>query len=211
MIDSKTISSWERFYRGNFINSLSGFKPVSLIGTKNNNGQSNLAIFSNIVHLGADPPLVGFVNRPLEAGGHTLANIETSRFYTINHIHSSFAEKAHQTSAKYDGGVSEFSKVGLHEQWVENFEAPFVAESKIKFGLSLQQIIPIPLNNTYFVIGKIEMVFVDETYLLPDGFIDMVKAESLCSSGIDAYHTVSYLDRFAYPKPNLPVKKIDNK
>ena len=101
--------------------------------------------------------------------------------------------------------------VGLHEQWVENFEAPFVAESKIKFGLSLQQIIPIPLNNTYFVIGKIEIVFVDETYLLPDGFIDLVKAESLCSSGIDAYHTVSYLDRFAYAKPDLPVKKIDNK
>ena len=193
------------------MNSLSGFKPVSLIGTKNNNGQSNLAVFSNIVHLGADPPLVGFVNRPLEAGGHTLANIETSQFYTINHIHSSFAEKAHQTSAKYDGGVSEFSMVGLHEQWVENFEAPFVAESKIKFGLSLQQIIPIPLNNTYFVIGKIEIVFVDETYLLPDGFIDLVKAESLCSSGIDAYHTVSYLDRFAYAKPDLPVKKIDNK
>jgi flavin reductase (DIM6/NTAB) family NADH-FMN oxidoreductase RutF len=161
--------------------------------------------------LGADPALVGFVNRPLEAGGHTLANIEATGFYTINHIHASFVEKAHQTSAKYAEGESEFLKIGLTEQRIENFEAPFVAESKIKFGVSLQQIIPITLNNTFFVIGKIEMVFVDESLIQPDGFIDLVKAQSLSSSGIDAYHTVNYLDRFAYAKPNLPVTKINHK
>ncbi|NCU05821.1 MAG: flavin oxidoreductase, partial [Chitinophagaceae bacterium] len=49
-----TIQRWERFYRGNFINSLSGFKSASLIATVNKEGSSNLAIFSNIVHLGAD-------------------------------------------------------------------------------------------------------------------------------------------------------------
>ncbi|MBX2969214.1 MAG: hypothetical protein KF803_07565 [Cyclobacteriaceae bacterium] len=62
LISASEISSWSRFYRGNFINSLSGFKPVSLIGTISETGQTNLAIFSNIVHLGADPALVGYVN-----------------------------------------------------------------------------------------------------------------------------------------------------
>lgn len=47
----------DRFYRANFINSLQGFKPVSLIGMVNETGQVNLAIFSNIVHIGADPAL----------------------------------------------------------------------------------------------------------------------------------------------------------
>ena len=94
------IKKWDRFYRGNFINSLSGFKSVSLIGTVNNIGQPNLAVFSNIVHIGSDPALIGFINRPIEASPHTLSNIETTGFYSINHIQESFLQRAHQTSAK---------------------------------------------------------------------------------------------------------------
>ena len=70
------IQSWDRFTRANFINTLSGFKSLSLIGTVNGKGISNLAIFSNIVHLGADPALIGFINRPLEAAPHTLQSIQ---------------------------------------------------------------------------------------------------------------------------------------
>lgn len=208
MINSIQITSWERFYRGNFINSLSGFKSVSLIGTKSKTGISNLAVFSNIVHLGADPALIGFVNRPIEAGGNTISNIEENGFYTINHIHANFSDKAHQTSAKYTNDENEFLKVGLNEEWIENFNAPFVFESKIKYGLSLQEIIPINLNKTFFVIGKIETVIIDEKLINPDGFIDLVKAETMCSSGIDSYHSVKEGERFAYAKVNLPARKL---
>jgi flavin reductase (DIM6/NTAB) family NADH-FMN oxidoreductase RutF len=93
LISPEELNSYDRFYRANLINSLSGFKSASLIGTKNKDGISNLAIFSNIVHLGADPALIGFVNRPLEAAPHTLTNIETTGFYTINHIHADWADK----------------------------------------------------------------------------------------------------------------------
>jgi len=202
------IQKWERFYRGNFINSLSGFKSVSLIGTKSKTGISNLAVFSNIVHLGADPALIGFVNRPIEAGGDTLSNIQENGLYTINQIHHSFVDKAHQTSAKYQSDENEFEKVGLKEQFIENFNAPFVFESKIKYGLSLQEIIPIQLNSTYFVIGKIEIVSLNENLINSDGFIDLVKAETICSSGIDSYHSVKEGERFAYSKVNLPARKL---
>mgnify|MGYP003865229197 CR=1 FL=1 len=107
------IQGWSRIYRANFVNSLSGFKPVSLIATVSKTNQPNLAIFSNIVHLGADPALIGFINRPREAAPHTIRNIESTGFYTINHILPSFVDKAHQTSAKYDLGISEFEKVNL--------------------------------------------------------------------------------------------------
>ena len=43
------IESWERFYRANFINSLTGFKYVNLIGNVDELGQTNLGIFSSIV------------------------------------------------------------------------------------------------------------------------------------------------------------------
>ena len=66
------------------MNSLSGFRPVSLIATINEQGVSNLGVFSNIVHLGADPALIAFINRPREAAPHTIRNIEIRGKYTIN-------------------------------------------------------------------------------------------------------------------------------
>ncbi|MCJ8275234.1 MAG: flavin reductase family protein, partial [Bdellovibrionales bacterium] len=46
------------------VNSLSGFKSANLVGTQSKDGQTNLAMFSSFFHLGANPPLMGFVLRP---------------------------------------------------------------------------------------------------------------------------------------------------
>src|SRR6476620_7462382 len=85
---SSDISGWERFYRANFINSLTGFKSVSWIGTVNGDGQTNLGVFSSLVHIGSNPALVGYINRPVAAAPHTFANIQATGHYTINHIHT---------------------------------------------------------------------------------------------------------------------------
>ena len=194
-------TKWDRFYRANFLNSLSGFKSASLIGTISESGIPNLAIFSNIVHLGADPALIGFVNRPLAAAPDTIANIQATGVYTINHIQEAFYQKAHQTSAKYPSEINEFTAVGLTEQYREGIQAPFVQESKIQYCLSLKEIIPIQWNNTFFVIGAVEQVFLDAALIGEDGFIDLHAAGSVASCGLDAYYTVSPLDRLAYAKP----------
>jgi flavin reductase (DIM6/NTAB) family NADH-FMN oxidoreductase RutF len=159
-------SKWDRFYRANFLNSLSGFKSASLIGSISENGVPNLAIFSNIVHLGADPALIGFVNRPLAAAPDTITNIRATGFYTINHIHETFYQQAHQTSAKYPAEVNEFEAVGLTEQYRPGIQPPFVQESKIQYLLSLKEVIPIQWNHTFFVIGAVEQVFLDESFIL---------------------------------------------
>jgi flavin reductase (DIM6/NTAB) family NADH-FMN oxidoreductase RutF len=202
------IQSWERFYRANFINSLTGFKSVSLIGTVDKNGQSNLGVFSSIVHIGSDPALVGYINRPRKAAPHTLANIESTGVYTINHIHPSYLANAHQTSAKYPEGVSEFNEVGLTMEFVENIISPFVKESRVKYALSLQEIIPINLNETFLVIGKVELVKVEDNIVTPDGFIDLHKAETVCSNGIDSYYLTQPAGRFTYAKPGISAVKI---
>lgn len=192
---------WDRFYRANFLNSLSGFKSVSLIGTISENGIPNLAIFSNIVHLGADPALIGFVNRPLAAAPDTIRNIQQTGYYTINHIHEAIYQQAHQTSAKYPADTDEFLATGLTAQYRAGIQAPFVEESKVQYCLSLKEIIPIQWNNTFFVIGAVEQVFVDDRFIAPDGFIDLHKAGSLASCGLDAYYTTQPLERLAYAKP----------
>jgi len=200
LISSDELNSYDRFYRANLVNSLSGFKSASLIGTKNKSGFSNLAIFSNIVHLGADPALIGFVNRPREAAPHTLKNIEATGFYTINHIHTNWIEKAHQTSAKYADNVSEFDACGFEEEYLNNFPAPFVKESAIKYGMKLIEVIPIRHNNTFFVIGELQMMYVPEDIISSDGFLAIEKANSCCSLGIDAYYKAEKIVRLPYAK-----------
>jgi flavin reductase (DIM6/NTAB) family NADH-FMN oxidoreductase RutF len=69
------LESMEQRFRTNFINSISGFKSVALIGTTDSKSQTNLAIFSSIIHIGANPPLLGFVVRPDSVERHTLENI----------------------------------------------------------------------------------------------------------------------------------------
>jgi flavin reductase (DIM6/NTAB) family NADH-FMN oxidoreductase RutF len=202
------IQSWERFYRANFINSLTGFKSVSLIGSVSSQGQTNLGVFSSIVHIGSDPALIGYINRPRKAAPHTLANIEQTGVYTINHIHPSFLEKAHQTSAKYPEGVSEFAEVGLTPEYKEDFLAPFVKESQVKYALSLVEIIPIRHNETFLVIGKLQSVLLNDTLVQDDGFIQLQQAETVCSNGIDGYYQTSLLGRYSYAKPGKEPVKI---
>lgn len=209
IITAAAISTWERFYRANFLNCLSGFKPVSLIGTVNKNGQSNLSIISNIIHIGADPALIGYINRPRKAAPHTMSNIESTGVYTINHITPEFIDKAHMTSARYPENISEFDATGLTPEFIDGVDAPFVKESKVKYALKLREIIPISLNDTSLVIGEILLVSLDDDIISTDGFLELSKAVSVCSNGIDGYYTTQKIKRFAYAKPGMMAQQIE--
>jgi len=194
------IKLMDRFTRTHFINTLSGFKSVSLIGTINKLGQTNLAIFSNLVHIGADPALIGFVNRPMEAAPHTLANIQETEFYTVNHIHSGIFEKSHQTSAKDPEHISEFEAVGLTPLFRSGISAPFVEESKVQYVLKLEEVIPIKLNGTFLVVGSLQQAFIPEEIMDEDGYLSIEKANSLCSLGINGYYETKLLEKLPYAK-----------
>jgi len=74
-IDRDAIATMEKGYRTNFINSLSGFKSLNMVGTINPEGKTNLAVFSQVFHLGANPALMGMIVRPDSVPRHTLTNM----------------------------------------------------------------------------------------------------------------------------------------
>jgi flavin reductase (DIM6/NTAB) family NADH-FMN oxidoreductase RutF len=195
------IKLMDRFKRTHFINTLSGFKSVSLIGTINKSGQTNLAIFSNLVHIGADPALIGFINRPTEAAPHTIAYLQETEFYTVNHINQEIYTRAHQTSAKYPEHISEFEAVGLTRLFRPGISAPFVEESNIQYLLKLEEVIPIKLNGTFLVVGSLQQAFIQEDVMDEDGYLSIEKANSLCSLGINGYYETTFLDKLPYAKP----------
>ena len=193
-------SSLSRFYRANLINSITGYKPAMLIGTQNKEGKHNLAIFSSVVHLGADPALIGFIQRPVGVSGDTFRNISATGMYTINHVHESFVEKAHYTSARFESEVSEFDACKLTPEHIDGFNAPFVKESLVKIGMELVEVIPITHNDTKLVIGKIKHLIIDEQAIREDGNVDLEKLNSVAISGLENYHRVSPLQTFPYAK-----------
>ena len=200
-IDETELLEMEQRYRANFINSLTGFKSVALVGTSDKSGQKNLAIINSIVHLGAHPPLIGMVIRPDSVDRHTLQNILETGYYTINHVQEEMMEKAHQTSARYPKTISEFDAVGLEDEVINDFPAPFVKASTIKIGVQFKEKVPFTINGTIFVIGEIKQITLPKDVVQADGFVDLVKAGTITNSGLDSYHVVLDGKRFPYAKP----------
>lgn len=196
------LTKMEQRFRTQLINSITGFKSVALIGTRSKSGQENLAIFNSLVHIGAHPPLVGMFSRPDSVDRHTLDNIRETGVYTINHIQASWADRAHQTSARYPQTVSEFEAVGLHTEYKDEFPAPFVHESSIQLGMRLAEEIPVRLNGTVLLIGQIEHISLPEGCLLSDGFVNIAQAGTIAGSGLDAYYEIENMRRMSYAKPN---------
>ena len=204
------IAQMESRKRAAFMNSLTGFKSASLIGTVDKSGNTNLSIFSSVTHLGSNPALVGFINRPDTTERHTLENILELGFYTINHIHRGIFAKAHQTAARYSKDISEFEAVALTPEFHLEFPAPFVQESRIKYGLEYVESHPLKINGTILVIGKVVEVILPETCLRTDGSIDVESAETIAISGLDGYHATKRLARLSYAKPDsLPNELTD--
>ncbi len=205
ILSSSNFASFSRFYRANLINSITGYKPAMLIGTQDLEGRHNLAIFSSVVHLGADPALIGFIQRPVGVSGDTFRNIEATGVYTINHVHESFVEKAHYTSARFESSISEFEACKLTPEHIEGFAAPFVKESLVRMGMELVEVIPITHNDTKLVIGRIQYLLIDPESIREDGNVDLEKVNSICISGLENYHRVQPLQSFPYAKvENLP-------
>ena len=200
-LDLVQLMEMEQRKRAQFINSISGFRSVALIGTTDTNGQTNLAIFSSIVHIGSNPPLLSFIMRPDSVERHTLTNILETGFYTMNHINADMYEKAHQTSARYPKNVSEFDVTGLTPAFKNDFVAPFVAESHIQIGMEFKERINISINQTSMIIGEIKFVHYPDNCLLDDGCLDIEKAGTITSSGVDSYHTTQLLQKLEYAKP----------
>ncbi|WP_295650928.1 flavin reductase [uncultured Mucilaginibacter sp.] len=200
-ITGNQISSMEQRYRTTLVNSVSGFKSLQMVGTISTDGITNLALFNSIFHVGANPPLLGMVVRPDGAEHDTLKNIIATGQYTLNNVLPAWYAKAHQTSARFPSGESEFGECGFTKSYIAGLKAPFVKESTIKIGLVLRDIIDVSINNTSIVIGEIIYIILDENVIAADGYVDLEKAGSVTVAGLDSYHTTQRLGRLNYAKP----------
>ena len=200
IIDQHDYQALEKLHRVQLATSLPGAKPIQLVGTKSADGITNLAPFSSVVHLGSSPLLIGMVTRPDTVERHTLRNIQETASYTLNHITPAFLSQAHQCSARYD--ISEFDATGLTPHFHEEIHAPFVAESPIRYALRLRDQLDIEANGTKLIIGEVTHIEFSDDLALPDGGLDLIKAQSLASTALDTYFQLVPHAQLPYAKPS---------
>ncbi len=137
---------------------------------------------------------------------HAITNILNSGSYTLNFVHYSDGEKAHQTSARYMD--SEFEAVGFQEEFRADYVAPFVSQAVVKIAMKFEEKIDIKINGTVMIIGSIQEVILHQKLIGSDGFINLSDASVLVSCGLDAYFKSAPLGRFTYAKPDKWTVKI---
>ncbi len=201
-IDKAALQQMEQRKRAVLVNSIGGFKFVSLIGSIDEEKKANLAIFSSLFHIGANPALIGFIVRPDSVDRHTLSNILATKVYTINHINENIYKQAHQTSARYEKEKSEFNATGLTTSFKNDFIAPYVSESNIQLGVVFKERIDLTINGTILIIGEITQLYYPQNCICVDGFVDIEKANTITCSGLDSYHGTNKLSRLSYAKPD---------
>ena len=205
------IQSMQKVERLNLINSLSGIKPANLIGTIDQEGKENLAIFSSVVHLGSNPALFGFILRPQgDVRRHTHENIISTGVYTINFVTTDFIQNAHYTSAKFDASINEFVKSRLTPSYIDDYDAPFVEESPIKMGLKFVEEIPIKSNGTTLMVGQVEHIIMPDETMKDNGHIDLGELDVAGISGLNTYYSLTKKDRFPYVRKNNSLEDLKN-
>ena len=187
--DKKYISNLDRYKRINLINSITGIKPALLIGTKSLENGTNLAIFSSIVHISSNPPLLGFFLRTnKKIRRDTFENITENNIYTINHINPLLIKRAHHTSVKFEKHISEFDTCKFTEEYIDDFSAPFVKESNVKIGMRIRETVEMNCTESKLIIGEIEHIFLKQDFLENDFSLNLEKSFSISVCGLNHYY-----------------------
>ena len=203
-ISRDTISQMEKIERLNLINSCTGYKSASLLGTRSLDGKTNVAIFSSVTHLGSNPAMIGFIMRPTTVPRDTYKNIKETGYFTINHITAAMISDAHHTSANYELGTSEFDKTNLEEEYKATIDVPFVKGSPVQLYCKYLNEYHIKENDTIHVIASIEHLFFEEELEHKDGWLQLDKGNIVAINGLDGYCLPKLIDRYQYARKEIP-------
>tara|TARA_B100001778_G_C18465501_1_gene573241 strand:- start:6 stop:638 length:633 start_codon:yes stop_codon:yes gene_type:complete len=188
--DKKQITNLDKYKRINLMNSITGIKPAILVGTKSKENITNLAIFSSIVHISSNPPLLGFFlrnNRKIRRD--TFENIMENNSYTLNHVNPSIIKRAHHTSAKFDKKISEFDTCNFTEEYIDDIVVPFVKESNVKINMRLREVVEMDCTDSKLIIGEINHILITNNFLENDFSLNLEKSNSVGVCGLNHYYT----------------------
>ena len=188
MITEAVWTQWAPRYRAQFFNSLSGPRQVGLLTSFSPEGIANAAVFSQTLHVSANPPQLGFLFRPLTDEHQGLRYCREQKAFGFHLLAGQIfeARQLHQCSAKYPEGQSELDSVGLPWQSFERIHAPRITSALVSYGLQLDEE-HLLANGSVLVVGSVVEVHLAPSMTIEEnGFVPMPE-DHFTAQGLDTY------------------------
>ena len=166
-------------------------RPIAFVGTKDNNGNDNLAPFSFFNGFGANPPIVGFspslsgrTGKPKD----TLLNIQEVPEFSISIVNYDIVEQTSLASSEYSRDIDEFTKSGLEKFQCMDISVPAVKGSPFIMECKLYDIIELggKPGSGNLILGEVVRFHV-RTDIYTDGKIDPLKIDAVSRLGYSWY------------------------
>lgn len=201
-------TQWAPRYRAQFFNSLSGPRQVGLLTSLSPEGIANAAVFSQTLHVSANPPQLGFLFRPLTDEHQGLRYCRSQKAFGFHLLGGQQfeARQLHQCSAKYPEGQSELDSVGLHWQSFEHIPAPRITSALVAYGLRLDEE-HLLANGSVLVVGSVIEVHLAPSMTVEEsGFVPMPE-DHFTAQGLDTYLHSKTVVQLPYAEVSAPLLK----
>jgi flavin reductase (DIM6/NTAB) family NADH-FMN oxidoreductase RutF len=172
-------------------------RPIAFISTVNSKGIVNLSPFSQSNILGWDPPYVMFSAFTRFDGRRkdSVANAEESGEFVFNMATYALRDAVVLTSMIEETGVDEMARAGLTPTPSRMVKAPRVLECPVSLECKHYQTTVLPSDTVGLynsvVIGRVVGIHIDDSVILENGKLDMLKIRPLARMGYLDYTSVT--------------------
>ena len=178
-------------------------RPIGWVSSRSEVGVANLAPFSWVNAVCAQPYLVGVsVARRRGRPKDTAANVLETGEFVVNIVGESALEAMVRTSIDHPPEVDEIRESGLTEMASETVRAPRVAESPVHLECRLEKSLVFGEDAVDWLLGRVTRLHVHESVLAEDGRVCAEALRPVCRLGRDEDAVIDEILRV--PRPEAP-------
>ena len=146
----------QRRERTGLINAISGIRTVFLAisGTQ---GNWNAGVFTNVIHVGANPACMSILFRPDNGNRHSYTNYKTSKRITLVSLPEEEMQRLHDCSASYDEGVFEWEHLGGRCENIDGWTHPIPTAALWAVELEFDESFKLK-NDCIYTVGRVQHV-----------------------------------------------------
>jgi flavin reductase (DIM6/NTAB) family NADH-FMN oxidoreductase RutF len=173
-------------------------RPIGWLSTISAAGIANLAPYSQWQNLSFDPPMVMFAANQYADGRrkHTVINAEQTGWFVWNMATFELREAVNISAMELPDGDDEFLRAGVTKAPCVDAPGPRVAESPCHFECRHLSTHRLRGSSAH---GWVDVVYVKDEVLMPDGKIDVARIRPLARLGYYDYTSVTEVFEMRIP------------
>jgi flavin reductase (DIM6/NTAB) family NADH-FMN oxidoreductase RutF len=180
-------------------------RPIAWVSTLSAEGVPNLAPFSFFTGVTSKPPTLVFCvgNNSGGVPKDTARNIMDTGEFVVNLTPLALAEAMVKTSGNYPPQESEIEAAGLSTAPSARIKPPRIVGTPAQFECTLYKVVDIGEGDritSRMIIGRIELLHVDDAYVDAEGRIDFAKLDVVARLGGPDYGQVGTPFSIARPR-----------